>query len=154
MGTNFYLMTKNKEMAQKYAPYSYELTDEPYFGYEIHIAKTSCGWLPAFQGHKDGINSVREYKEAYETGEFEILDEYGTAYTWEEFDKRVLKFNGGTRGAQKLQEIEVDKNSPFYDHNMPNHVPVSHMEYVYDSYWSNDYFTDPDGYEFDRREFS
>ena len=154
MGTNFYLMTKNKETAQKYAPYSYTLTDEPYFGYEIHIAKTSCGWLPLFQGHKDGINSVREYKTAYETGEFEIVDEYGNAYTWEEFDERVLKFNGGIRGVQLLQKVEVDKHSPYYDHNMSNHVPVSHMEYVYDGYWANDYFTDPDGYEFDKREFS
>ena len=68
------MMTKNKTLAQKYAPCSYQLTDTPYCGYEIHIAKTSCGWLPLFQGHQDGINSVREYKEAYETGEFEIFD--------------------------------------------------------------------------------
>lgn len=155
MGTNFYLMTRNKEMAQKYAPYSYELTDIPYFGYEIHIAKTSCGWLPLFQGHKDGINSVREYKAAYETGEFEITDEYGDVYTWEEFTERVLKFNGGIRGVMPLEQIEVDPNSMFYDPRMPDHVPVSHFEYEYDGHWKkDDYFTDTDGYEFDRRRFS
>ena len=60
MGTNFYLFSKNKKLVQKYAPYSYELTDEPDFGYEIHIAKTSCGWLPSFQAHKNGINSVKQ----------------------------------------------------------------------------------------------
>lgn len=32
MGTNFYMITKNKKLAQRYAPYSYELTDEPYLG--------------------------------------------------------------------------------------------------------------------------
>lgn len=147
-------MTRNKEAAQKYAPYSYELTDMPYFGYEIHIAKTSCGWLPLFQGHKDGINSVCEYKTAYETGEFEITDEYGNIYTWEEFTERVLKFNGGIRDVMPLEKIEVDPNYPFYDPRMPDHIPVSHFEYKYDGYWKDDYFTDPDGYEFDRREFS
>lgn len=154
MGTNFYLMTRNKTMAQKYAPYSYELTDTPYFGYEIHVAKTSCGWLPLFQGHKDGINSVQEYKIAHATGEFDIVDEYGSSYTWDEFTERVLKFNGGIRGAMPLEKITVDKNSRFYDPKMPEHRPISHFDYKYDVYWANDYFTDGEGYEFDRREFS
>ena len=154
MGTNFYLMTRNKTVAQKYAPYSYALTDEPYFGYEIHIAKTSGGWLPLFQGHKDGINSVREYKEAYETGEFEIFDEYGEPYTWEEFDERVLKFNGGIRGVMPREKIEVDPNWMFYDTRLPEYRPVSHFDYRYDYYYVNDYFADADGYEFDIREFS
>ena len=154
MGTNFYMLTRNKYMAEKYAPYSYKLTDTPYFGYKIHVAKTSCGWLPLFQGHKNGINSVREYKAAYETYEFEIADEYGNIYTWEEFDERVLKFNGGIRGVAPLIEIEVDKDSQWYDPRMPEHTPVSHFDYKYDGYWANDYFTDPEGYEFDRREFS
>ena len=154
MGTNFYMITKNKKMVEKYAPYSYELTDTPYFGYEIHVAKTSCGWLPIFQGHKDGINSIREYKAAYETGEFEIADEYGTTYTWEEFDERVLKFNGGIRGVAPREKIEADKDSPWYDHRLPEYRPVSHFEYKYDGYFANDYFADEDLYEFDRRQFS
>lgn len=154
MGTNFYLITRNKTMAQKYAPYSYELTDEPYFGYEVHIAKTSGGWLPLFQGHKDGINSVREYKAAYDTGEFDIVDEYGDFYNWEEFTERVLKFNGGVRGVATIKKIEIDKSSQFYDDRLPDHTPISHFEYKYDSYFVNDYFADEDGYEFDRREFS
>ena len=154
MGTNFYLITRNKMMAQQYAPYSYELTDEPYFGYEIHIAKTSSGWLPLFQGHKDGINSVREYKSAYETNEFEIVDEYGNVYNWDEFTERVLRFNGGIRGVEPFREILVDKNSPFYDPGMPDHTPVSHFDYKYGNYYMDDYFMDEDGYEFDRREFT
>lgn len=154
MGTNFYLMTRNKQAAQKYAPYSYELTDEPYFGYEIHVAKTSCGWLPLFQGHKDGINSVREYKAAYETGEFEIFDEYGDSYTWEEFTERVLKFNGGVRGVMPREKIEADKSSPWYDYRLPEYRPISHFEYEYDYYYVNDYFADDQGFEFDKREFS
>lgn len=160
MGTNFYMITKNKAMASLYAPYSYELTDTPYFGYEIHIAKTSCGWLPLFQGHKDGINSVSEYKAAYETGEFDIVDEYGTSYNWNEFEDRVLKFNGGVRGTQKPEKIEQDKNSSFYDKNLPEYKPISHISGNIQSYrymfveTYDDYFTDLDGFEFDRREFS
>ena len=154
MGTNFYFMTTDKDAAQKYAPYSYELTDTPYFGYEIHVAKTSCGWLPLFQGHKDGINSVSEYKAAYDTQEFDIYDEYGNLYTWNEFDKRVLQFNGGKRGVAPIKKVEADKTSQYYDHRMPDHVPVSHFDYKFDIYFANDYFTDPDGYEFDKREFS
>ena len=31
------MMTKNKELAEKYFPYEYEIVDTPYFGYEIQI---------------------------------------------------------------------------------------------------------------------
>ena len=152
------MFSKNKEFVQKYAPYSYELTDEPEFGYEIHIAKTSAGWLPFFQGHKDGINSVAGYKAAYDSGEFKIYDEYGVEYNWEAFDERVLKFNGGIRGVQKPEKITQDKTSPFYDRMLPEYMPISHMPGSLQSYrfgeTYNNYFTDSEGYEFDNREFS
>lgn len=159
MGTNFYMITKNKKLAQQYAPYSYKLTDEPYFGYEIHVAKTSCGWLPVWQGHKDGINSVAEYKAAYDTGEFKIYDEYGTEYNWDAFDDRVLKFNGGILGVQKPEKNEQNNRSRWYDKNMPNYYPISHIggspqSYKFDSRFANNYFVDSDGFEFSRSEFS
>lgn len=159
MSTNFYMITKNKERAQRYAPYSYKLTDEPYFGYEIHIAKTSAGWLPLFQAHKDGISSVAEYKVAYDTGEFRIYDEYGYEYNWDAFDDRVLKHNGGILGVQKPEKIEQNKRSRWYDKNMPDYYPVSHISgnlqsYKYDNWFANDCFKDPDGFEFSRSEFS
>ena len=144
------MFSKNKEFVQKYAPYSYELTDEPEFGYEIHIAKTSAGWLPLFQGHKDGINSVAGYKAAY--------DEYGVEYNWEAFDERVIKFNGGIRGFQKPEKINQDKTSPFYDKSLPDYRPISHIEgspqsYKYLFREPNHYFVDPEGYEFSSTEF-
>lgn len=159
MGTNFYMITKNKEMAQRYAPYSYELTDTPYFGYEIHVAKTSFGWLPLFQGHKDGINSVAEYKAAYDTNEFKIYDEYGCEYNWDAFDDRVLKFNGGVLGVQEPKKIEQNKYFRWYDKSMPDYCPVSHISgslqsYKFDGLFANDYFVDADGFEFSRSEFS
>ena len=159
IGTNFYMITKNKELAQRYAPYSYELTDTPYFGYEIHVAKTSCCWLPIWQGHKDGINSVAEYKAAYDTGEFKIYDEYNCEYNWDAFDDRVIKFNGGVLGAKKPEKIEQDKDSRWYDKNLPDYCPISHIpgslqSYKFDNWLANDYFKDPDGFEFSRSEFS
>jgi hypothetical protein len=153
------MITKNKEQAQRYAPYSYELTDEPYFGYEIHIAKTSAGWLPLFQAHKDGISSVAEYKVAYDTGEFRIYDEYGYEYNWDAFDDRVLKHNGGILGVQKLEKIEQNKRSRWYDKNMPDYYPISHIQgnpqsYKFINRFVNNYFVDSQGYEFDIQYFS
>lgn len=159
MGANFYMITKNKEQAQRYAPYSYELTDEPHFGYEIHIAKTSAGWLPLFQAHKDGISSVAEYKAAYDTGEFRIYDEYGCEYNWDAFEVRVLKHNGGILGVQKPEKIEQDKRSQWYDKNTPDYYPISHIQgspqsYKFINQFVNNYFVDSQGYEFDIQYFS
>jgi hypothetical protein len=159
MGANFYMITKNKEQAQRYAPYSYELTDEPHFGYKIHIAKTSVGWLPLFQAHKDGISSVAEYKAAYDTGEFRIYDEYGCEYNWDAFDDRVLKHNGGVVGAKKPEKIEQNKYSQLYDKNIPDYYPISHIQgspqsYKFINQFVNNYFVDSQGYEFDIQYFS
>ena len=60
MSTNYYMITKDKDFVKKYFPNEYELTDLPYFGYEVHIGKRSIGWKPLFQGHKKAYNSVSE----------------------------------------------------------------------------------------------
>ena len=152
MGTNFYLGTANKETAEKHFGYNYELTDMPTWGYEIHIAKTSCGWLPLFESH-DCFQSIKQLKELYDTGSFIIYDEYGDIYNWEEFDERVLKFNGGVKGAIPLTEIKQDPTDRFYDHRLPGHIPISHFEYDFGRY-AEDYYADEDGYEFTVHQFS
>ena len=152
MGTNFYIMTKSKEARDKYFGWSYELTDTPDWGYQQHVAKTSCGWLPSFDG-SGCFKSIRELKNIYDSGEFILYDEYGTIYTWDEFDERVLKFNGGIKGVTPREKINQDRSSPWFDKNMPEYKPVSHFEYAYGRY-NDEYFTDPDGYEFSIREFS
>jgi hypothetical protein len=153
VGTNFYFFTKDKSAAVHYfGESSYELVDEPQLGYEIHIAKTSCGWLPLFQAHKY-CQSVSDMNDAYDSGYFSIYDEYGEEYDWDEFAERVLEFNGGVRGAVQPTLCDCDINSPVYDKDMPEHIPVSHFEYGNGKYASM-YFTDDDGYEFTNREFS
>ena len=151
MGTNFYFFTKEKSAAEDRFPVSYELTNDPEFGYRIHIAKTSCGWLPLFQAHAN-CHSVNEMKTIYDTGFFQIIDEYGERYDWEEFRERVLEFNGGVAGAQPQISVERNKSAPFYDANMPDHIPVSHFEYA-DGAYAEEYFKDSQGYEFDERWF-
>ena len=119
MGTNVYFLSKNKDAILKYFGNSYELTDSPYFAYQVHVLKRSAGWLPLWQAH-DNCKSVTDYKEAYDSGFFEIYDEYSEKYTWENFYDQFAKFNGGVRGAQKPERIQQDKNFPFYDRNLPD----------------------------------
>ena len=37
----------------------YEIVDEPYLGYQVHLNKLSCGWRPLFQRHKN----IKTFKE-------------------------------------------------------------------------------------------
>ena len=150
MGTNFYLQTANKEIANEYFSYNYELTDNTTWGYEIHIAKTSCGWLPLFQSHKNVINSVSDIKKLYDTGEFIIKDEYGDIYDWEYFTERVLNHNNGT-----LKNNPNREERPDYDdlHCRMIKIPISHFDKVYNTSSIN-YFADSEGYEFTAQEFS
>lgn len=146
MGTNFYFFTKIKAKAEAIAPISYKLVDDPDFGYEIHLAKTSAGWLPLFDSNYDNIKSVKQMKEIYESGDFEIYDEYGDKYSWKEFDGRVLKHNGGVKGVIPTKKINPPE-SRYIDPDMPDHTPVSHFEYGNGKY-ARDFFKDEEGYEF------
>lgn len=160
MGTNFYLFTKDKETAKTLAPYDYDLTDNPDFGYRIHIAKTSMGWLPLFQAHKDGIASVVGYLNAITSYKCKIYDEYGTEYLYDDFVDRVLNFNGGIIGGVEPTYIGAKQGSMnFYDANMPDYRPISHIagnkqSYNFSLSYQNEYFTDKNGYEFTWRGFS
>lgn len=90
MSTNFYMFTKKKELKPFFGS-KLELVDEPDFGYELHIAKTSAGWQPLFEAHEQ-IRSVADLKMLYDKGGVQILDEYGKEYTWPEFEERVVNF--------------------------------------------------------------
>ena len=98
----------------------------------------------------DCFKSISELKALYDTGDFTIHDEYGDVYNWEEFDERVLKFNGGVRGAVPREEIE--HSTLLYDKELPKYKPISHFEYGNGKY-STMYYADKDGYEFTTHEF-
>ena len=90
MGTNFYLMSRNKKLIREHfaveteydiKDIEYAIVDEPYLGYEIHLNKLSCGWRPLFQRHK----TIKTFKELEEfclknKSVISIYDEYGRRY--------------------------------------------------------------------------
>lgn len=129
MGTNFYFMMRNKELVQNnfankhewgVVNQEYEIVDEPYLGYEIHLNKLSCGWRPLFQGHK-AFTSFKELEAFYHkyNDEIEIFDEYQDKYTWEEYYDRVYKHS--MREKEPVKWVyEID--SIFKDRNKTLHT--------------------------------
>ena len=103
MGTNFYLMSKSKNLMRTYfavdgncGPINEEYTsvDEPYLGYQVHLNKLSAGWRPLFQKHK----TIKTFKELeYFCLENDsiigIYDEYGKKYTWKQYFDKVTSHN-------------------------------------------------------------
>ena len=144
MGTNYYFFSRSKETATHMGP-KVEVVDEPEFGYELHIAKTSAGWKPLFEAHRD-IRSVRDLRRFYDNARrhddtMTILDEYGQTYTWAEFERRVIQHGspqvwnerGGYYDGNWRSEAENDCERPW------NH-------------WEGEW-ADRDGYRFQESEF-
>lgn len=101
MGTNYYLMSRNKKLMREHfaveteydiKDIEYAIVDEPYLGYEIHLNKLSWGWRPLFQRHKT-INTFKELEEfcLKNKSVISIYDEYGRRYTWKQYFERVYE---------------------------------------------------------------
>ena len=150
MGTNFYLLTKNKSIAEKIG--GFELTDTPDWGYEIQIGKRSSGWLPLFQSHP-GIKSVKDFEYYCTMPDVRIYNEYYEEFTWEQLKEELIYWNGGVDGAVPRKYHEpIDPSLPYVDHDMPNWTPVSHFDYGNGKYASH-YWKDSEGFEFTDGEF-
>lgn len=94
MGTNYYLMTRNKSLIREHFGDGwgeYEIVDEPYLGYEIHLNKCSGGWRPLFQRHK-AFKTFRELERFYldHAAGLEIYDEYNEKYSWDSYKEIIL----------------------------------------------------------------
>lgn len=137
MGTNYYLLTKELKYKDKLGD-KVEITDTPFFAYSLHLMKNSCGWLNLFESHKGVIESVADIKRLYETGDFEIYDEYNRKVEWEDFKEiyntKYTRYRNG----------ETDK--------FESHITAQKREKF--SVIEVRYFTDGEGYEFTVREFS
>lgn len=117
MGTNFYFMMRDKELVQnnfamrtEWYVYDeeYEIVDDPYLGYKIHLNKLSCGWRPLFQRHKEfkKFKDLEQFYHKYRDN-IEIFDEYNEKYTWEEYFKRVYRHSLREREPEKwVYEID------------------------------------------------
>jgi len=100
MGTNYYFMTKNKDLVHKHfavehswgvTDEEYEIVETPYLGYEIHLNKLSYGWRPLFQKHKefDSWDKLEAFYMAHKE-DLEIYDEYGEKFEWIDYKKRIF----------------------------------------------------------------
>lgn len=101
MGTNFYLMSKSKKLMREYfavekdygfTDEEYQIVDEPYLGYQVHLNKLSIGWRPLFQKHR----KIRTFKELEDfclknNNIVGIYDEYGKKYTWKQYQDRIYR---------------------------------------------------------------
>lgn len=110
MGTNFYFMCTDKSLVRESFAINeewgvhdeeYEIVDEPYLGYNIHLNKLSCGWKPLFQKHK-AFSTFSELKDFYFANEdkLKIYDEYGKEFSWDEYFERVY-----SHSAQKREPV-------------------------------------------------
>ena len=152
MGTNFYFMTRNKNLVHKHfaVEHSWGVTDEeyrivesPYLGYEIHLNKLSWGWRPLFQKHKefDCWDKLEAFYMAHKD-DLEIYDEYGEKFEWTDYKKRI--FNHAAREPEPLKWYygidPIDKafqKAPrtrlYHDRCEPEEadfwVPIDHVKY-------------------------
>lgn len=94
----------------------YEIVDEPYLGYNVHLCKLSAGWRPLFQRHKT-ISTFKEVEEfcLKNKSMVSIYDEYGRRYTWKQYFKKV--YNHSQRKAEPRKWIyDID---PIFPDNGP-----------------------------------
>lgn len=92
---------------------------EDRFGHEeLHIGKRSVGWKPSFKV-QEYYTSVKELEEFYKKtkGDYEIIDEYGRVYDWEDLEEGLLYWNPEGKeslwGAYKDDEGYVWKREEF-----------------------------------------
>lgn len=149
MGTNYYLMSRNKELmrnnfavVEPWGVHSeeYAIVDEPYLGYKCHLNKLSCGWRPLFQKHI-AFDTFKKLEEFYKNhkDELEIYDEYGTKYTWNEYFDKV--YNHSLREPEPVKwvyepdEVFGDKKPTLHtvrcsEEEADLFIPLNHKEYA------------------------
>ena len=135
MGTNYYMMVKDREFAHKHfavemdgytANEEYEIVDYPYLGYQIHLNKCSWGWLPLFQRHRE-FQTWDELESFYlaNSDKIEIYDEYCTKYTFNEY-KEII-FNHAERSPEPVKWV-YDYTSWDLRHYSPSKHKYLHTE--------------------------
>lgn len=123
MGTNYYMITKNKDLAHKYfakecdyggkypeyVDQEYTLYDVPDFYYEIHLNKLSYGWQPIFQKHT-AFSTFTELEQFYNEHKEDLIfkDEYDDEYTFEEYKQIVI--NHSNREPQPMRWVYKEDN--------------------------------------------
>lgn len=149
MSTNYYIMTTNKKLVNKYFDGEYEIVDDPYLGYEIHIGKRSAGWKPLFEEHKNAYNSVSKMLEFITTHpEIHIFNEYGESLSITQLIEELVNWAEN----QEIRTIYYD------DYIGEIQAPIDHVEMnrrdKRNPWLKIKYWHDKDGYDFTDRPFS
>ena len=144
------MMTTNKELVKKYFDGEYEIVDNPYLGYEIHIGKRSCGWRPLFEAHEKAYDSVSGLLDFLQTNQnkIEIYDEYGDLYTIAQFKEELINW-----------AEDQERRMIYYDDYIGDiEAPIDHVEMDRrdnrNPWLKIHYWHDKDGYDFTDRPFS
>lgn len=160
------MMTQDKAFAKKYFPNEYEIVDEPYLGYEIHIGKRSAGWKSLFARHDKAYNSVRGMKEFIKeySSYIRFFDEYGREYSLEGLEEELINW-GESQPIGYLKYYPKGVTNPishirkeflYVDaENADIKTPMDHLEYERLTTGKNTslYSRDEDGYNFMKGEF-
>ena len=158
MGTNYYMMMKDKELVTKYFDNEYELTDTPYFGYEVHIMKLSYGWKPLFEWHENAYKSVEDMLKFLEFHKMDIEIFTSHVNRKSKYMKYVPEgvpnhFFGG-------RDYLVESTEDDYDIKIPyDHVEYHKLDPYNEKRWIDEsreplYFHDKDGYDFTKGSFA
>ena len=149
MGTNYFLFTRSKKLARLYfatetnwgvTDEEYEITDDPYLGYKIHLNKCSAGWRPLFQCHRE-FDSFAKFEIFFKKhrGSLMVLDEYGEIFTWEDYKDIIVSHSKQERRPMKwvYSEDGLFNRGEKYVHTIecdPSEAeiwtPFNHIEYA------------------------
>lgn len=180
MGTNFYLVTRDKDLLKKYFMDQYgawdfeEGRDQDGFGtgeYLVHLCKRSGGWKTLYQAHPLAWNSVKEmlkfiqdhasvvHLEDEYSDRISLKDYISDVVNWDrEYARKPYKwgryeFMGHTHYGIIPAESEAEAEiwTPF-DHQEYARVERKHGG----GQWNipGEYFSDPEGYNFALHRFS
>lgn len=143
-------MTTDKKLVKKYFDGEYEIVDDPYLGYEVHIGKRSSGWKPLFEAHENAYNSASgllDFLQKYHD-KIEIYDEYNKLLSISKLKEELIDWAEN----QEKRMIHYD------DYIGDIQAPIDHVEMDQrdDRYpWLKiKYWHDKDGYDFTDRTFS
>lgn len=143
-------MTTDKELVNKYFDEEYEIVDDPYLGYEIHIGKRASGWKPIFEDHNsayDSVSGLLDFLQRHRD-KVKIYDEYNELLTINQLKEELIDWADN----QERRVIHYD------DYIGDIETPIDHVEMDQrdnrNSWLKIHYWHDKDGYDFTNRSFS
>ena len=143
------MMTTDKELVKKYFDGEYEIVDDPYLGYEIHIGKRSAGWKPLFEAHDNAYTSVSEMLDfIMNHPEIHIFDEYGESFSIAQLKEELIDW------AENQEKIMIHYDDYIGEIQSPiDHVEMDRRDNR-NPWLKIHYWHDKNGYDFTDRPFS